>query len=158
MVGGGRRFRVRQTPCNSLVTQQFRFAELVAVAVWLLCPNRAARRGLAVPIRSGAHPERLEEYQALTEATTKVKTPHLRGFHGASGTRTRALLGAIQERSIGKPAPQAGFRPVDRCRTPRIPRAYPRVLGMGSASSPKRLGLGSSQKPQRVGRDLQRAA
>jgi hypothetical protein len=29
---------------------------------------------LAVPIRSGAHPERLEEYQALTEATIKVKT------------------------------------------------------------------------------------
>jgi hypothetical protein len=25
-----------------------------------------------------------------------VKTPHLRGFHGASGTRTRALLSAIQ--------------------------------------------------------------
>ena len=24
--------------------------------------------------------ERLEEYQALTEATTKVKTPHLRAF------------------------------------------------------------------------------
>src|SRR5919106_210726 len=45
MVGGGRRFRVRQTLCNSLVTQQFRFAELVAVAVWLLCPNRAARLG-----------------------------------------------------------------------------------------------------------------
>jgi hypothetical protein len=40
-------------------------------------------------------PERLEEYQALAEATTKVKTLHLRGFHGASGTRTRALLGAI---------------------------------------------------------------
>src|ERR687892_2926341 len=112
MVRRGRRFRVRQTLCNSLVTQQFRFAELVAVAVWLLCPNRAARRGLAVPIRSGAHPERLEESQALTEATTKVKTPHLRGFHGASGTRTRALLGAIQERGRAEPAPQAGFRPV----------------------------------------------
>ena len=27
----------------------------------------------------------------------KSKTSHLRGFHGASGTRTRALLGAISE-------------------------------------------------------------
>src|SRR5215216_1241515 len=55
---------------------------------------------LAVPIRSGAHPERLEEYKALTEATIKVKTPHLRRFHGASRTRTGDLLGAIQIRTF----------------------------------------------------------
>jgi hypothetical protein len=58
---------------------------------------------LAVPIRSGAHPERLEEYQALTEATIKVKTPHLRRFHGASRTRTGDLLGAIQFRTWEAP-------------------------------------------------------
>jgi hypothetical protein len=40
-------------------------------------------------------PERLEKCQAVTPPSYEVKPPHLRGFHGASGTRTRALLGAI---------------------------------------------------------------
>jgi hypothetical protein len=30
-----------------------------------------------------------------TPPSYELKPPHLRGFHGASGTRTRALLGAI---------------------------------------------------------------
>jgi hypothetical protein len=71
---------------------------------------------LAVPIRSGAHPERLEEYHALTEATIKVKTPHLRRFHGASRTRAGDLLGAISALAWPEfgltscfPSPQASY-------------------------------------------------
>jgi hypothetical protein len=58
---------------------------------------------------------------------------HRAGFRsdGASRIRTGDLLGAIQKRDIGKLAPEAGFRPFQQCRTPRIPRACPGVLGWG---------------------------
>jgi hypothetical protein len=45
--------------------------------------------------------ERLEKYQAVDPPSYEVKPPQMRGFHGASGTRTRALLGAIQPSSYG---------------------------------------------------------
>jgi hypothetical protein len=77
---------------------------------------------------------------ALSEPVNRSKKPALgAGFRldGASRTRTGDLLGAIQKRDIGKPPPEAGFRLVQRLETPRIPRTYPRVLGMESAPSPK---------------------
>ena len=69
----------------------------------------------------------------------KTKDLLLQAFHGASRTRTDDLLGAIQKRDITKPALQAGFRAVRRCEAPRIPCAYPGVLGMRGPPSPKRL-------------------
>jgi hypothetical protein len=59
-------------------------------------------------------------------------------LHGASRTRTGDLLGAIQERRRSGPASRAGFSPLQQPETPRMPHAYPGVLGMERPPSPKR--------------------
>ena len=50
-----------------------------------------------------------------------MKTQHLRGFHGASGTRTRALLGAIQPPSHAESASCAALYG----RAPGVPQHLP---------------------------------